>query len=45
VDNILAAKKADPEAGTSALEAEIDCLVYALYSLTEDEIAVVEGKK
>jgi hypothetical protein len=29
----------------SALEAEIDCLVYALYGLTEDEIAVVEGKK
>jgi adenine-specific DNA-methyltransferase len=27
------------------LEAEIDRLVYALYGLTEDEIAVVEGKK
>jgi len=27
-----------------ALEAEIDRLVYALYGLTEEEIAVVEGK-
>lgn len=27
------------------LEAEIDRLVYALYNLTEEEIAVVEGKK
>ena len=26
------------------LEAEIDRLVYALYGLTEEEIAVVEGK-
>ena len=28
-----------------ALEAEIDRLVYALYDLTAEEIAVVEGKK
>ena len=27
------------------LEAEIDRLVYALFGLTEEEIAVVEGKK
>jgi len=27
------------------LEAEIDCLVYDLYGLTEEEIALVEGKK
>jgi hypothetical protein len=27
------------------LEAEIDRLVYKLYGLTEEEIAVVEGKK
>ncbi len=27
-----------------ALEAEIDRLVYELYGLTDDEIAVVEGK-
>jgi hypothetical protein len=44
VDRILAAKKADPAADTSALEAEIDQLVYKLYGLTDEEIAVVEGR-
>ncbi|MCR5622298.1 MAG: hypothetical protein K6G18_10660 [Treponema sp.] len=44
VDQILAAKKADSTADTSALEAQIDKLVYSLYGLTEDEIAIVEGK-
>ena len=29
---------------TSALETEVDRLVYALYGLTEAEIAAVEGK-
>ena len=43
VDRILAAKKADPDADTSALEAEIDKLVYRLYDLTPEEIAVVES--
>ncbi len=43
VRSILAAKKADPDADTSAWEAEIDRLVYALYGLTEEEIAIVEG--
>jgi len=28
-----------------ALEAEIDGLVYELYALTGDEIAIAEGKK
>jgi hypothetical protein len=28
----------------SALESEIDRLVYALYGLTDEEIALVEGK-
>ena len=42
VDKILAAKRADPQADTSAWEREIDGLVYALYGLTEEEIAVVE---
>ena len=41
---ILAAKKADPAADTSALEAEIDQLVYKLYGLTDEEIAVVCGR-
>ena len=43
VDQILAAKQADPDADTSNLENEIDTLVYELYNLTEDEIAIVEG--
>jgi hypothetical protein len=29
---------------THTLEAEIDRLVYALYGLTAEEIAIVEGK-
>ena len=44
VDKILAAKKQDPAADTSALEAQIDGLVYGLYGLTAEEIAVVEGR-
>ena len=42
VDQILTAKKANPQADTTALEAEIDQLVYKLYGLTEEEIAIVE---
>lgn len=34
----------DPNADTSALEKQIDELVYALYGLTPEEIAIVEGK-
>ena len=44
VDRIRAAKKADSAADTSELESEIDALVYRLYGLTDDEIAVVEGR-
>ena len=44
VDEILAAKKANHTADTTALESEIDRLVYALYGLSEDEIKVVEGR-
>jgi hypothetical protein len=43
VDRILTAKQANPAADTSALEHEIDQLVYALYGLTPEEIAIVEG--
>lgn len=43
VDTILAAKKKDPSADTSKQEAEIDKLVYKLYGLTPEEIAIVEG--
>lgn len=44
VDEILAAKKANHNADTTALEAEIDRLVYALYDLTDNEIKFIEGK-
>jgi len=42
VDQILTAKKINPEADTTALETEIDQLVYKLYDLKDDEIAIVE---
>ena len=42
VDQILAFKKTNSNADTSALEREIDGLVYGLYGLTEEEIAVIE---
>jgi hypothetical protein len=55
VDQILTAKKQHTpqspldrgearSADTSALERQIDEMVYKLYGLTEDEIAIVEGK-
>ena len=44
VDLILAAKEKDSNADTSAFEAEIDQLVYQLYGLTGEEIAIVEGR-
>lgn len=43
VNKILAAKKANPQADTSAWERAIDGLVYGLYGLTEEEVKVVEG--
>lgn len=42
VDEILKAKASDSTANTGEQEAEIDRLVYALYSLTEKEIAAIE---
>ena len=39
---VLAAKKADPSVDTLALESEIDSIVYRLYGLTTEEIAIVE---
>jgi hypothetical protein len=42
---ILIAKKSDPKPDTTALEKEIDQLVYQLYGLTEEEIKIVEGGK
>ena len=45
VDKILENKRQNPQADISAIEHEIDCLVYELYGLTEEEIAIVEGTK
>jgi hypothetical protein len=42
VEKILAQKKENPEVDVSALESEIDQLVYKLYGLTEEEIQIVE---
>lgn len=42
VDAILAAKAANPQADTASLEAKIDSLVYQLYNLTPEEIALIE---
>ncbi|MBF8275350.1 MAG: Class SAM-dependent methyltransferase [Candidatus Brocadiaceae bacterium] len=44
VDQILTAKQNVPDANTSALEKQIDQMVYKLYDLTPDEIEIVEGK-
>lgn len=43
VDKILATKKQEPNADTTAFETEIDRLVYQLYGLTDEEIKIVEG--
>ena len=43
VDQILAAKAVALHANTAALEKEIDKQVYALYNLTEEDIAIVEA--
>jgi hypothetical protein len=40
---IIDARKKDTQVDTSALEREIDQQGYALYGLTPEEIAVVEG--
>ncbi|BCW95336.1 MAG: hypothetical protein KatS3mg018_0818 [Fimbriimonadales bacterium] len=43
VEQILARKRGNPNADTSALEREIDRLVYQLYDLTPEEMALVES--
>ena len=42
VDKILSLKKSDPQTDTSALESKIDGMVYELYGLTAEEIAIVD---
>lgn len=43
VTKIIEAKKKNPAADTGKWEKEIDEMVYRLYGLTEEEIAIVEG--
>ena len=43
VSKILAIKNEDSNADTSNLESQIDQIVYQLYGLTEEEIAIVEA--
>jgi len=43
VGRILSAKQRDAGADVSALERELDGLVAALYGLTDEEKALVEG--
>jgi hypothetical protein len=43
VSNILELKARDKKSDISQLETQIDQLVYQLYDLTEEEIAIVEG--
>jgi len=44
VNKILSAKSKDPDADVSDLEHQIDQMVYELYGLIPEEIAVVEGR-
>ena len=45
VKNAINTKRTNSNADTSALESEIDRLVYQLYGLTEEEIRIVESVK
>ena len=45
VEQIFTAKKTDPNADMTELENEIDKLVYELYNLTPNEIAIVEARE
>ncbi|MFQ5652248.1 MAG: Eco57I restriction-modification methylase domain-containing protein, partial [bacterium] len=44
VDRVLTVKSDNPGADVTGLEREIDQLVYQLYGLTAEEIAIVEGQ-
>lgn len=45
VEKIIDLKKSDQANDTKELEKKIDELVYQLYNLTPDEIAIIEGGK
>ena len=42
VERILVAKHANPDEDITVLEKEIDQIVYSLFDLTPEEIAIVE---
>ena len=42
VGQILSLKQKDPQADTSALEKQIDVMVYKLYGLTYEEVKIIE---
>ena len=42
VEQILSMKQKDPKADSAEVEKQIDALIYALYGLTETEIAIVQ---
>ena len=44
VEQILSLKKVDSSNDTAELESTIDSLVYDLYNLTNDEIAIIDSK-
>ena len=44
VEEILSIKSRNPQADTSNLESQIDQLVYQLYDLTAEEIAIIEDQ-
>nr|WP_233706167.1 TaqI-like C-terminal specificity domain-containing protein [Helicobacter bilis] len=44
VDKILESKAKDSALDTSKLESKLDSLVYKLYNLTNDEIAIIDSK-
>lgn len=43
IEQILSQKQENPKADTTSLEKEIDQMVYKLYDLTEEKIAIVEN--
>ncbi len=43
VTQIITLKKENPQTNTSELEREIDLLIYELYGLTEEELAIIEN--
>jgi hypothetical protein len=45
VERILTARKTNPSVDISLIEREIDLIVYSLYGLTVDEVAVIDDRK